>query len=75
VGLIEDTSPFFQHPTSIQILINGPEERSDILPSGRSEIALDTPCPILREKELWLYYSVMDRADMVWKTALSIFSL
>jgi hypothetical protein len=75
VGLIEDTSPFFQHPTSIQILINGPEEKNDILPSAKTEIALDTPSPLIRENELWLYYAVMDRADRIWKTALSIFSL
>jgi 3-hydroxyacyl-CoA dehydrogenase len=30
---------------------------------------------VIRGDELWLYYSVMDRADGIWKLALSIYSL
>jgi len=46
-----------------------------ILPNIKSEIALDTPSPLIKGDELWLYYAVMDRADGIWKTALSIFSI
>jgi hypothetical protein len=75
IGLIEDRSPLFQSPINKGILIEGPKEKDKIIPGIKSEIALDTPCPIIRNGELWLYYSVMDRADGVWKTALSIFPL
>jgi hypothetical protein len=76
-GLVEDSSPFFENPTAKKILIDGPNEKNNIIPDIKSEIALDLPSPLLRtsSNELWLYYSVMDRADGVWKTALSIFSL
>jgi hypothetical protein len=75
IGLIEDRSPLFQSPINKGVLIDGPKEKDKIIPGIKSEIALDTPCPIIRNGELWLYYSVMDRADGVWKTALSIFPL
>jgi hypothetical protein len=75
IGLIEDFSPFFNNPTDKEILINGPEEKKMILPNIKSEIALDTPSPLIKGDELWLYYAVMDRADGIWKTALSIFSI
>jgi len=75
IGLIEDSSPFFEHPSLKRILINGPQEKTALLPNARSEIALDTPSPVIRGNELWLYYAIMDRADGIWKTALSIFSI
>ncbi len=75
IGLLQDSSPFFENATTKCILINGPEEKSSIMPSIESEIALDSPSPLVLGKELWLYYSVMDRADGIWKTALSIFTL
>jgi len=73
IGIVEDSSPTFEHPFSVRLLIDGPKEKNKILPTARSEIALDTPCPLMRQNELWLYYAVMDRADGIWKTALSIF--
>jgi len=39
-------------------------EKRRIIPGIKSEIALDTPCPIIRNEELWLYYSAMDRTVM-----------
>ncbi|RLI17825.1 hypothetical protein DRO54_10970 [Candidatus Bathyarchaeota archaeon] len=75
IGLIKDQSPYFLNPTKIGILIDGPKEKGKIISSIKSEIALDTPCPIIRGDELWLYYSAMDRADGIWKIALSIYSL
>lgn len=45
------------------------------MPNIKSQIALDTPCPIIKEGKLYLYYAVMDRADKIWKTALTIFPL
>jgi hypothetical protein len=44
-----------------------------ILQNIKSEIALDMPSPLIKWDELWLYYAVMDRADGIWKTTLSIF--
>jgi hypothetical protein len=75
IGLIKDSSPYFMNPTRVEILIDGPREKQKIIPGIKSEIALDVPCPIIRNGELWLYYSAMDRADGVWKTALSIIPL
>jgi len=75
IGLISDSSPFFENAITKRMFINGPEEKNDIMPGIKSEIALDTPSPLLKGNELWLYYSMMDRADDIWKTALSIFSL
>jgi len=73
IGIVEDSSPFFENPSSIAMLIDGPREKHQILPKARSEIALDSPFPIVRGNEVWLYYAAMDRADRIWKTALSIF--
>jgi hypothetical protein len=75
IGLVKDSSPYFMNPSRIELLIDGPKEKEKIIPNIKSEIALDTPCPIIRNGMLWLYYSAMDRANGVWKTALSIFSL
>jgi hypothetical protein len=75
IGLIKDSSPYFLNPSKVGILIDGPKEKEKIIPGIKSEIALDTPYPIIRNQELWLYYSVMDRANGIWKTALSIFPL
>jgi hypothetical protein len=74
VGLIEDFSVFFQNPTS-KVLIDGPAEKKVIMPNTESEIALDTPFPLKKSNEIWLYYACMDRTDGIWKTALSIFSI
>jgi len=75
VGLIEDSGPFFQSPTYQGILINGPQEKKDIISNSRSEMAFDTPCPVIRDGEVWVYYACMDRGDGIWKTALSIYSI
>jgi hypothetical protein len=74
VGLIEDSTPFFQNPTYERILINGAAEKDDIMLNSKSEIALDTPSALKRLDEIWLYYASMDRPDGVWKTGLSVFS-
>ncbi|MCW3995866.1 MAG: hypothetical protein NWE98_06925 [Candidatus Bathyarchaeota archaeon] len=73
IGLVESTSPFFEQPLSKRILIDGPKEKAELYPDAKSSLALDTPSPIIREDELWVYYAIMDRADGVWKTGLSIF--
>jgi len=75
IGLVKDSSPYFLNPTKTRILIDGPKEKEKIIPGIKSEIALDTPSPIIRNGELWLYYAAMDRSDGVWKTALSIYPL
>jgi hypothetical protein len=73
LGIIQDSSPFFENPSRVQTLL-GSEEAKAVLPA-RGEIAFDTPSPLLRENEIWLYYAIMDRADGVWKTALSIMGI
>jgi hypothetical protein len=75
IGLIADTTPYFQHPLYGRILVNGPNEKKLIIPQVKSELALDASCPIVIGDKLYLYYSVMDRADGVWKEALTIFPL
>lgn len=74
IGVIEDSSPLFQNPITIRMVIDGPREKNQILPRVQGEIALDTPCPLMRGQEMLLYYSAMDRADCTWKTVLSVFS-
>ena len=73
IGIIIDSTPYFTSPKFIGVLIDGPSEKKQIIPNIKSEIALDTPSPIIVEDKLYLYYAVMDRADNVWKTALTIF--
>lgn len=73
IGMITDSSPYFQEPQQTSILIDGPTEKSKIMPKIKSEIALDTPCPLIRKNKLFLYYAIMDRGGSVWKTALTIF--
>ena len=76
IGLVVDSSPLFRSlESSLVLLINGPREKEQIVPGIKSEIALDTPCPIIVDDQLYLYYAVMDRADNIWKTALTIFPL
>jgi hypothetical protein len=73
LGVIQDSSPFFENPSRMQTLL-GAEEAKAVLPA-RGEIAFDTPSPLLRENEIWLYYAIMDREDGIWKTALSIMEI
>jgi len=76
IGIISSNSPFFRENVSrLKKLIDGPLEKSLIIPHIKSEIALDTPAPLWKAEEgkLFLYYSVMDRADGVWKIALTTF--
>ena len=78
IGIVSSNTPFFaKDHFNIENLIDGPSEKSQILPNIKSEIALDSPSPLLdREKgKLFLYYSVADRADYIWKIALTTFDL
>ena len=79
IGLATSGSPYFNRnetskPTK---LIDGPQEKTEILPNIKGEIALDTPSPYLDadKNRLFLYYSAADRADGIWKTALTTFDL
>jgi hypothetical protein len=74
VGLAIDDNPYFKNAKNISVLVDGPKEKKEILPYSKSEIALDTPSPIIMDDKLFLYYSVMDRLDGVWKIALVIFN-
>ncbi len=74
IGLVRDDNPFFDHATDPVVLIDGPREGNSILPSLRSQIAFDTPSTVCRGDKVFLYYSVMDRKDKIWKMALSIIS-
>lgn len=78
IGLATSNSPYFpKNASQTTKLIDGPTEKSQIIPDIKSEIALDTPAPYLdaEKRKLFLYYSVADRANEVWKIALTTFDL
>lgn len=75
IGLVVDDNPYFKNTEKISVLINGPDEKKDIIPNIKSEIALDTPSPLIRGNKMYLYYSIMDRQDGIWNTALSILDI
>lgn len=81
IGMVTDDSPYFQkEPSRTEKLIDGPSEKSQIIPNIKSEIALDTPAPYLdiEKQKLFLYYSVADRIrarNEIWKIALTTFDL
>ena len=56
-------------------MIDGLEEKKQIMPSVKSEIALDTANPLLLNNKLHLHYSVIDRDENVWKIALTTYRL
>lgn len=74
IGLVESSSPFFENILSMRILIDGYKMKPQIFPEAKDEIALDTPSPWIKENEIWLYYSIMDRHNKIWKTALTTLS-
>jgi len=76
IGITPSSDPSFSKITSpIEKLIDGPTEKNAIIPQIKSEIGLDTPSPFLKsdEEKLSIYYSVVDRADEIWKIALTTF--
>jgi len=76
IGVFKSGSPFFERVLVKGVWVNGPAERGLIMPSARGELALDTPCPVLMDNgRVYLYYSVMDRYERVWRTALSVFDV
>ncbi len=78
VGVARSNSSFFAKSTSkIEKLLDGPSEKSQMLSGIKGEIALDSPAPLVKieRQMLFLYYSVMDRTDEIWKTALTTFNL
>lgn len=72
VGLAWNDDPYFEGSRSISVIIDGHAEKETVLPGAVSDLALDTPSPVLRRHKLYAYYSVMDRNDRIWKTGLSI---
>lgn len=76
IGLVSSDSPFFlKHRCHIEKLIDGPSEKFSISPSIKGEIALDSPSPVFKKGMLFLYYSLADRANEIWKVALTTFNL
>jgi hypothetical protein len=78
IGMLTSRSAYFQKNASpLYKLIDGPKEKSQIIPNIQREIALDSPAPYFdaNKSELFLYYSVADRANEVWKIALTTFDL
>ena len=78
IGMVSGDSPYFPKATSqTRKLIDGPSERTRIIPNIKGEIALDTPSPYLdiKKRKIFLYYSVADRASEKWKIALTTFNL
>lgn len=68
IGVVCASDPFFTKPSNASLLIDGHKDR---VINAKSEIALDTPSPILSGRRVYVYYAVMDRSDNVWKIALS----
>ena len=78
IGIVSSNTQFFnKSETHIEKLIDGPSEKSQIIPNIKSELALDSPSSLLIKDQgkLFLYYSVADRADYIWKIALTTFDL
>jgi hypothetical protein len=78
IGIASNNTAYFNKAcTNIEKLIDGPSEGSEIIPNIKSQICLDSPSPLLiKEKnKLFLYYSIADRTDYVWKIALTTFDL
>jgi hypothetical protein len=76
IGTVSSNTHFFnKFQARIKKLIDGPSEKSKIIPNIKSQIALDSPSTLLVKGKLFLYYSVADRADYVWKIALTTFDL
>jgi len=76
LGIVSSDSPHFpKNRCHIEKLIDGPSEKYSIFPSIKGEIALDTPSPMIKKDMLFLYYSVADRANEVWKVALTTFNI
>ncbi len=76
VGLVASDSLYFSKSTLFcEKLIDGPLEKRLLMPEINSEISLDSPSPYLscEKNKLFLYYSVMDQSNDVWKTALTTF--
>ena len=72
VGVAWNDDPYFGGSRIVSVIIDGHAEKESVLPGAVGELALDTPSPVLRGDKLYAYYSVMDRHDGIWKTALSI---
>jgi len=78
IGMVTSNSLYFPNEKSrIKKLIDGPLEKTQIIPGIKSEIALDTPVPYVdvEKRRLLLYYSVADRASEKWRVALTTFNL
>lgn len=78
IGIVSSNDQkFSKSHTHIEKLIDGPSERFKIIPNIKSQIALDSPSPVLMQDrgKLFLYYSIADRADYVWKIALTTFDI
>jgi len=75
IGVVESLSPLFRKNECgrMRIIIDGPGEKKNIMPSTKSELALDTPSPLLEDGKLYLYYAVMDREENTWKIALTTY--
>lgn len=73
IGLFESSNPLFTNYIFKMRLINGSLERKKIYPRCKGEIALDTPSPIFVGNDLYLYFSIADRKEGKWMTALVIF--
>lgn len=78
IGIASSNTPYFNKSHArIEKLVDGTSEKSQIIPNIKSQIALDSPSPLLIEEKnkLFLYYSVAERDDYVWKIALTTFDI
>jgi hypothetical protein len=71
IGITASRNAYLENARTPSVLIDGPSEGKEIL-NAKSQLAFDTPSPLVRNDTIYLYYSVMDRQNAVWKTALSL---
>jgi hypothetical protein len=74
IGAIKSISPFFENNSvrSIQKIIDGPDLQIPSFPLKKGYAALDTPNLVFLDEKIFLYYSVMDQSNHVWRIASSI---
>jgi hypothetical protein len=72
IGIAWNGSPYFESPDAVAVVLDGEAEAKVALPKARIGIGLDSPSPLVRNGRVCLYYSVLDRQEGSWMTALSI---
>jgi len=72
IGIFSDDSPYFESPSAVTVVLDGEAEAKVALPKARIGIGLDSPSPVVKNGKVYLYYSIVDRHEGTWMTAVSI---